>query len=105
EALLREVVEVTQSVASTKAVTLTLTGSPPHCVIDGDIVLLSRAFQNMLDNAVRYTPNGGAIAVLWRLEGTQARVHIEDTGPGIAPHALPHVFTPLYRAEESRNRQ
>jgi signal transduction histidine kinase len=59
---------------------------------------------NLLDNAVRHTPTGGRIHVCWRQEGASLVVAVEDTGPGIALHDLPHLFTPLYRGETSRNR-
>ena len=65
----------------------------------------SRAVANLLDNALRHTPDGGRIRVRWGRTGANLVFAVEDTGPGIAPHDLPHLFTPLYRGETSRNRQ
>jgi signal transduction histidine kinase len=64
-----------------------------------------RAVENLVDNALRHTPVGGEIRVSWGAEGTQLVVWVADTGPGITAQDLPHLFTPLYRGESSRNRQ
>jgi signal transduction histidine kinase len=67
--------------------------------------VLARAVANLLDNALRHTPERGQIRVRWRQEDATLVFTIEDTGPGIAAHDLPHLFTPLYRGDTSRNRQ
>jgi signal transduction histidine kinase len=66
---------------------------------------LARAIDNLLDNAIRHTPAGGRIEIDCRRDGQRVLFTVTDTGPGIAQHDLPHLFTPLYRAETSRNRQ
>jgi signal transduction histidine kinase len=71
----------------------------------GDRRLLTRAVENLLDNALRHTPAGGEIRVTWEWEGAAHCFKVEDTGPGIAAQDLPHLFTPLYCGEASRNRQ
>jgi signal transduction histidine kinase len=60
--------------------------------------------ENLLDNAVRYTPPGGRIEVRWCRNGDLVRFSVADTGPGIAAHDLPHLFEPMYRADPSRSR-
>jgi signal transduction histidine kinase len=67
--------------------------------------LLARVVENLLDNAVRHTPARGRIDVRWGCEGTTLHFAVADMGPGIAAQDLPHLFTPLYRGEASRNRQ
>jgi signal transduction histidine kinase len=61
-------------------------------------------FRNLLDNAIKYTPPGGKIT--WRIaaSGAYAVFTIEDTGQGIAPEYLPHVFERFFRADKSRSR-
>jgi signal transduction histidine kinase len=64
---------------------------------------------NLVDNALRYTPGGGRIvlAVGWSGEAGQARrptVTVTDTGTGIVPEDLPHVFDRFYRGDKSRAR-
>lgn len=49
----------------------------------------------MLDNALRYTPSGGTIYVTWRQTPNRICFAVADTGPGVAPDALPYLFTPL----------
>ncbi|MGH2345613.1 MAG: sensor histidine kinase, partial [Chloroflexota bacterium] len=71
----------------------------------GDSHLLARVVENLLDNAVRHTPAGGRIHLHWGRDGDRLYFTVADSGPGIAAHDLPHLFTPLYRGETSRNRQ
>jgi signal transduction histidine kinase len=71
----------------------------------GDRHLLTRAIENLLDNAVRHTPENGHIWLDWQAESDFWRITVRDSGPGIDPAILPHIFEPLYRGEASRNRQ
>ncbi len=103
--LLREAVEGAQSPADAKGVALVLEEPEGPCALFGDGQLLARVVGNLLDNALRHTPDGGRIDVrLWR-EDAALVFAVEDSGPGIAAHDLPHLFTPLYRGETSRNRR
>lgn len=69
-------------------------------VVNGDIQLLDRAATNLLDNAAKYSPSGGAVQVTLR-DGT---LEVTDEGPGISDADLPHVFERFYRSEEARGR-
>ena len=71
----------------------------------GDTGLLKQALRILVDNAVKYTPEGGALFV--RLKGKEGIVQlsVSDTGQGIAPDDLPKVFQRFYRTDESRTRQ
>ncbi|HYE90014.1 MAG TPA: HAMP domain-containing sensor histidine kinase, partial [Terriglobales bacterium] len=60
--------------------------------VDADDVRLDQVVNNLLVNAVKYTPPDGTIRVSVRAEGTQAVIAVEDTGTGIEPQLLPHVF-------------
>jgi signal transduction histidine kinase len=104
-ALLAAAVAAVQPAALGKGVALAMEGPATDCPLLGDRALLERAVQNLLDNAVRHTPPGGHICVRWAREGRYQSFQVEDSGPGIAAHDLPHLFTPLYRSEPSRNRQ
>ncbi len=73
------------------------------CIVHADAHLLTRVFENLLDNAMRYTPVGGTIHMNWRPEREHLVFTVTDTGPGISPDDLPHLFTPLYRGDPSRN--
>ncbi len=104
-ALLREAVEGVQPLAEARGVALALDAPAEPCLLTGDGQLLARVVGNLLDNALRHTPVGGRISVRWRHEDPALIFTVADSGPGIAAHDLPHVFTPLYRGETSRNRQ
>lgn len=91
--------------AETKRVEVTLAGLPTPCLINGDGHLLTRAIDNLLDNALRHTPAGGTIRIEWKQSSAGAAFSVADTGPGIANEDLPKLFLPLYRGETSRNRK
>ncbi|HXT35936.1 MAG TPA: HAMP domain-containing sensor histidine kinase [Chloroflexota bacterium] len=104
-ALLRQVIEGARPLAAAKDIALIADGTGEPCVLLGDSHLLTRAIENLLDNAVRHTPAGGQIWLRWHRAGPTLHFAVADSGPGIAAHDLPHLFTPLYRGEVSRNRQ
>ncbi|RUL84924.1 sensor histidine kinase [Tautonia sociabilis] len=73
--------------------------------VAGDPDLIRQVFDNLLDNAVKYTPAGGEVAVTARREGGRAVIEVRDTGVGIAGDALPRIFDRFYRADPSRSRR
>ncbi|MBI2298607.1 MAG: HAMP domain-containing protein [Armatimonadetes bacterium] len=102
--LLREVVETSLPLAQQKEVHLAGDGFPPVEVV-ADETYLFRLFANLVDNGIRYTPPGGAVTVtLHEVEG-QAVVAVSDTGVGIAPEHLPHIFERFYRVDKARSRE
>src|SRR5207245_4701357 len=60
-------------------------------------------FANLLDNAIKYTPEGGAVRMRVSRETDAAVVTVSDTGAGIAPEHLPRIWERLYRADASRS--
>ena len=68
--------------------------------VRGNYRMLLRAIGNLLDNAIKYTPEGGTITLrLWE-EGGEVILTVKDTGVGIPPEALPHIFEHFYRAHQ-----
>jgi two-component system sensor histidine kinase CpxA len=70
--------------------------------IRGDRELLRRAFDNVLRNAVRYSPGGAAIEVACKDEGGRVIVEVRDYGAGVPDHLLGRIFEPFFRVDESR---
>ncbi|PLR99057.1 sensor histidine kinase [Bacillus sp. T33-2] len=73
------------------------------CSIEGDMHLIERAINNLLDNAVRHTPNQGKIFIQCYKDSDRVYFSIRDTGEGFSSRELKDVFDPLYRGEVSRN--
>ena len=72
----------------------------------GDERELISAFSNLVSNAVRYTPEGGNIKVIWRdTDDGGAEFVVHDSGPGIAPEHLPRLTERFYRVDRSRSRE
>jgi signal transduction histidine kinase len=103
--LVQQTVERLRPHADSKGVTLQTAPLDASCMLAGDAQLLTRVLENLLDNAIRYTPRGGNIQVRWQKQMERFCFTVADSGPGIALDDLPHLFAPLYRSESSRNRQ
>jgi two-component system phosphate regulon sensor histidine kinase PhoR len=77
----------------------------PELKVESDVDLLGvaselrSAFSNLIVNALKYTPTGGAVVVRWREGSAGAYLDVEDTGPGIAPEHLPRLTERFYRVE------
>ena len=72
--------------------------------LGADEDLLLQLLLNLLDNAGKYTPSGGRVTVGWAVGDGQAEVWVRDTGVGIAPEDLPHIFDRFYRVDKARSR-
>ncbi|BCB75194.1 HAMP domain-containing sensor histidine kinase [Phytohabitans flavus] len=70
-----------------------------------DPVRLRQAVGNLVTNAIRHTPAGGAVTIAAHPDGAGATIAVTDTGSGISAEDLPHVFERFWRAEKSRSRQ
>jgi two-component system phosphate regulon sensor histidine kinase PhoR len=76
---------------------------PEHDVtVLADRDRLAQVLTNLLDNAIKFTPNDGRIAVGWRAVNGEVEVSIADTGPGIAASDLPYIFDRFYKADRAR---
>jgi signal transduction histidine kinase len=79
-------------------------GEIDQVLVCGDQDRLKQVIVNLVGNAIKYTPDGGEILVGLSKTGTQAKLVVSDTGPGIPVEDLPHVFERFYRGEKSRTR-
>jgi signal transduction histidine kinase/ActR/RegA family two-component response regulator len=83
---------------------LTLTVETESTIVQGDPVRLEQVICNLLHNAIKYTPRGGAIAVEVGTEDGEAVVRVHDTGLGISADMLSRIFEPFTQVESSRKR-
>ena len=104
-ALASEVVAAMQRRAEEKDLRLILEtnlDTNRDAVVRGDGDALRRMVQNLVENALAYTPPGGEICVSTTSAGGKCRLCVADTGVGIAPEDLPHVFDRFFRGDKSR---
>lgn len=103
-ALTERTVAAFQPQADEKQVTLTMALASSLPLLNVDAQRIEQVLRNLLSNALRYTPANGNVSVKLLRDGTFARVEVRDTGTGIAPEALPHVFERFWRGDKSRSR-
>ena len=73
-------------------------------VIQGDAFFLEQALGNLVQNALAHTPPGGGVTVSAIRHKQEIQIRVADTGSGIAPEHLPHLFDRYYRADSARAR-
>ena len=102
--LLHDVTQAYQLQAEQRQVTLQLSAaSRSTACVKADIALLERVFQNLIDNALRYTPAGGSISIDIQPHAAELHVSVSDTGAGIAQEHLAHVFERYWRAQDAQS--
>jgi two-component system phosphate regulon sensor histidine kinase PhoR len=93
-------------VPSHPAVISSSSGVPPTGIVAwADEEAVSQILDNLVDNALKYTPEGGRISVRCRADNGQVCLEVEDTGIGIAEADLPRIFERFYRVDKARSRE
>jgi heavy metal sensor kinase len=90
--------------AEDKNITLIREGER-EITVEGDRARLKQVVVNLLDNAIKYTPDGGSVRLRITREDGHAVLDVVDSGVGIPPEALPHVFKRFYRVDNARSRE
>jgi len=103
--LVRDLAETMEPVAQSKDIALVVEAPRETPLVLADRGRLRQVFLNLLANALHYTPQGGRVEIRVYSEGNEVRVQVSDTGPGIAPDELSHVFDRFYRTDRSRSRE
>jgi two-component system OmpR family sensor kinase len=85
-----------------RRVTLTTTAASGTPLIWGDADRLEQALQNVAANAIRHTPDGGTVTLRAEPAGDRVRITVSDTGPGIPPEHLAHIFDRFYKVDAAR---
>ena len=99
--LLGEVIEDCQVEADARGCRIAFAGSR-ELTMHGDREVLRRAIENVIRNAIRYTPAGTSVDVQLDATADTARIAVRDYGPGVPPEALPKIFQPFFRVDDSR---
>ncbi len=109
EVCLRTIVDasVAAHAASAASRRITLASEPPAAPIDvlADEEGVRTIVNNLVDNAIKYTPEGGKVTVRWRQDGGHAILEVQDTGIGIARQHQARVFERFYRVDKARSRE
>ena len=88
--------------AEAKSNLFTLDAPAPMRIV-GDFDLLVEAIGNLIDNAIKFTPAGGSVAIIAQMMAGQPTVRVRDSGPGVAPFERTSIFKRFYRSEQTRD--
>jgi two-component system, OmpR family, sensor histidine kinase VicK len=90
--------------AESKHINLTLVAPDTSVLLTANMSHLTMVFRNLLDNALKYTPDGGSVTWTIQVDEHEVIHTIQDTGQGIPTDALAHLFERFYRADKARSR-
>jgi signal transduction histidine kinase len=102
--LAQEVAELYQYVAEEKNIRIA-TELPAPCEVSVDPIRMRQVFANLLDNAIKYTTNGGLVTIAVRGNSKSAEAHFRDTGIGIPADEQDKIWARLYRGDKSRSQR
>ncbi len=100
--LVQDVVQKFQLRAQQNGIALEAGVRPDLPLVRGDIALMERVLENLIENAIRHTPAGGSVSVSLVPHGDRFAVRVADTGSGISEEHLPHIFDRFYRASDTK---
>ncbi len=103
--LAREIIELYEYVAEEKKISVRTEVPAAPVPVSVDRIRMRQALANLLDNALKYTPENGQVIVSVRTEGTDARISFKDTGIGIPPEEQDKIWSRLYRGDKSRSQR
>ncbi len=102
--IIKDSYNVMQPFAKEKALSLSVQCSETNVIISGDEKSLNQLLINLLDNAIKYTPEGGKVTVLLTTNHEQAIIEIQDNGIGIEPAEQQRIFERFYRVDKARSK-
>jgi PAS domain S-box-containing protein len=100
--IVQQIAQNRQHGAANKQIDLITTLEPDLPALPADDIYLSEALKRIVDNALRYTDAGGTVTISTRREDGWLAVSVQDTGSGIDPDALPHIFDRFFRDDDAR---
>jgi len=99
-----ECCEIAKAISEEKRIQIE-TSLQDRPIVSGSALHLRRAILNLAENAIRYSPAASCVCIALGSHDGEAYVTVADRGCGIAPHDLPHIFEPFYRADPARARE
>src|SRR5688572_7677546 len=99
--LVQEAVDAATPLASAAQLRVSCAVPEPSPNVASDRERVLQVFANLIGNAIKFTPKGGEIKILSKMEGSEVRFTVADTGPGIPPEHLPHVFDRYWQAKST----
>ncbi len=105
QVVISDAVESVRPAAEAKGIRLSQVLDPKGARITGDPNRLQQVLWNLLSNAVKFTPRGGRVQVILSRVDSNVEIRVEDSGQGISPEFLPHLFTRFSQADNSTSRQ
>lgn len=102
--LISDTLESFSALAQRQGITLEGSAAPDVDPVCMDAPRIGRVLNNLVGNAIRHTPAGGRVQLRARREGARVEVLVADSGEGIRPEDIPHIFERFYRGEKSRSR-
>ncbi len=103
--LLRDAAGQATAMAAAKGISVSLQLEADGLPVRANEAQLRRLLLILIDNALKYTPSGGRVTIAGRVDATAVTISIADTGAGISPDDLPHVFERFWRADKVRSRE
>jgi len=100
--LLEVIIEQIQPLADAKDITV-VTDLAPELWVKADPDHLTSSFLNLLDNAVKYTPNAGVVQLCSKIQSREIQIDVSNTGAGISAEDLPYLFERFYRVDSARS--
>lgn len=100
-----DAIETVRAEAGSKSITLNVELDPEVVVVEGDPIRLGQIAWNLLNNAIKFTPPEGSVQILLSQNGEMAKLMVEDSGQGITPEFLPHVFEIFRQADAGTARK
>jgi heavy metal sensor kinase len=102
--LLEQVVQLFQERSQAKKISLSLS-TQGDCEVDGDALYLKRLMNNLVDNAIKFTQEGGKVAVTMEVSGNSVLISVIDNGIGIEPEMQAKVFSRFVRTDQARSHE
>jgi PAS domain S-box-containing protein len=102
--VLEAVLDIVRPVAEAKGITLRKVVDEYPCLVSGDADRLQQVVWNLLSNAIKFTPRGGTVDLCLSCRSSEAEIMVADTGVGIGPELLPHVFERFRQGDASSTR-